>query len=107
MTEFHNDQTHLITFHATIYRSLLSRLRYGNEINQESELLPCDKDYLFLIQESLKRLTAEEQRILNNDFLLPISKNWWMDYYSKSTYYRLKYLAVSRFLHCLHYEKMV
>jgi hypothetical protein len=66
-----------------------------------------DQAYLFLIQEALKRLSQEEQRLLCNDFLSPLSKNWWMEYYSKSTYYRLRYLAIDRFLHCLHQEKMI
>ncbi|NTW96873.1 MAG: hypothetical protein HGB31_09680 [Erysipelotrichaceae bacterium] len=106
MTSSHNDQTILISFHANIYRSIQSRLRYTNEISLK-DLTLNDQAYLFLIQEALKRLSQEEQRLLSNDFLSPLSKNWWMEYYSKSTYYRLRYLAVDRFLHCLHHEKMI
>jgi len=107
MTVTHQDQTQLIHFHAHLYRALMSRVRYGHEIDMNKTMHPCDKDYLFLIQETLKRLTQEEQRLLHNDFLMPSSKNWWMNYYSKGTYYRLRYLTMSRFLHCLHHEKMV
>jgi len=106
MTSSHNDQTILISFHASLYRSLQSRLRYTSEISLK-HLTQDDQVYLFLIQEALKRLSQEEQRLLCNDFLSPLSKNWWMEYYSKSTYYRLRYLAVDRFLHCLHHEKMI
>jgi hypothetical protein len=106
MTSSHIDQTILISFHANLYRSLQSRLRYSDEICLK-KLSQNDQVYLFLIQEALKRLNQEEQRLLVNDFLSPLSKNWWMEYYSKSTYYRLRYLAVDRFLHCLHHEKMI
>jgi len=106
MTSIHNEQTILISFHANLYRSLQSRLRYNSEIILKN-ISQNDQAYLFLIQETLKRLSEEEQRVLRNDFLSPLSKNWWMEYYSKSTYYRLRYLAVDRFLHCLHNEKMI
>ncbi len=107
MTISHNHQNILIHFHASLYRSLLSRQRYNQEVCLTQELQHSDKAYLFLIHETLNYLSQEEQRLLNNDFLMPINKNWWMDYYAKSTYYRLRYVAVSRFLHCLHHEKMV
>lgn len=107
MTASHADHTILIHFHASLYQNALSRLRYTQEVRESLSLLPHDKDYLFLIEACLKRLTQEEQRLLHNDFLSPLSKNWWMEYYSKSTYYRMRHLAVDRFLHCLHHEKMV
>ena len=107
MTSSHSDQTILIHFHASLYRSAMSRFRYGIEVCTHQELHTCDKDYLFLIQEALKRLSQEEQQCLRNDFLSPLSKNWWMEFYSRSTYYRLRYLAIARFLDCLHHEKMV
>ncbi len=107
MTALHNNQKILISFHASLYRSLLTRQRYNHEVCLKQELQHCDKTYLFLIHETLKYLSYEEQRLLNNDFLMPITKNWWMDYYAKSTYYRLRYVAVSRFLDCLHHQKMV
>lgn len=107
MTDIHLQQSTLIAFHASLYQSALSRQRYAQEINACITLSSCDKDYLFLIHETLRRLSQEEQSVLRNDFLSPLSKNWWMEYYSKSTYYRLRHCAVDRFLHCLHHEKMV
>jgi len=106
ITSSHHDQVILISFHATLYRSLQSRQKYHREVTLKN-ISSGDQAYLFLIQESLKRLSQEEQRCLINDFLSPLSKNWWMEYYSKSTYYRLRYLAGARFLDCLHNEKMV
>jgi len=107
MTVTSSDQTNLIHFHASLYQSVTSRQRYQDLVKTGNELKPQDKEYLFLIHETLRRLTHEEQRLLRNDFLLPLSKNWWMEFYSKSTYYRLRHCAVDRFLHCLHHEKMV
>ena len=107
MTVSHTDQTSLVHFHASLYQSVIRRQRYHQEIKANIDLNSHDKDYLFLIQESLRRLTHEEQRLLYNDFLSPLSKNWWMEFYSKSTYYRLRHLAVDRFLNCLHHEKVI
>lgn len=107
MTDTHTEKTHLIQFHAALYQEVMVRFRYAAAIGPQKSLKPCDTDYLFLIQETLKRLTHEEQALLHNDFLSPLSKNWWMEYYSKSTYYRLRHCAVDRFLHCLHHEKMI
>ena len=107
MTVTPHDQTSLIHFHASLYQTVISRQRYHQEVKVSLEMNPMDKDYLFLIHETLRRLTHEEQRLLRNDFLSPLSKNWWMEFYSKSTYYRLRHLAVDRFLDCLHHEKMV
>ena len=107
MTETHLRQSTLIAFHASLYQAVMSRQRYTREINDRLTISSCDKDYLFLIHETLGRLSEEEQSVLRNDFLSPLSKNWWIEYYSKSTYYRLRHCAVDRFLHCLHHEKMV
>ena len=107
MTDAHTAKTILIAFHASLYQAAKSRQRYVREINARHPQCDQDKDYLFLIDETLSRLSVEEQSVLRNDFLSPLSKNWWMEFYSKSTYYRLRHLAVDRFLHCLHHEKMV
>ncbi len=107
MTDSHAKKNHLIQFHAALYQEVMVRFRYALSVDPAKRLKPSDADYLFLIGETLKRLTREEQALLHNDFLSPLSKNWWMEYYSKSTYYRLRHCAVDRFLHCLHHEKML
>ena len=43
----------------------------------------------------------EHRKILENEFILHMNKDWWYDYYSRSTYYRMKQRAMDEFLHCL------
>ena len=61
---------------------------YANEVHSDSELI----DY------TISCLDRESQRILYYDFVYRNDKYWWREYYSKSTYYRLKNLAMDAFL---------
>lgn len=46
----------------------------------------------------IAKLDIESQRILYFDYIKKKSKNWYLGYYSKSTYYRLKNNALDEFL---------
>lgn len=55
-------------------------------------------DLATMIDYALQELAAEERFILEQEFILQSHGIWWMEYYSKSTYYRLKGKALARFL---------
>lgn len=61
---------------------------YAKEVNADSGLI----DY------TISCLDEESQRILYFDFVYRNDKYWWREYYSKSTYYRLKNIAMDAFL---------
>lgn len=44
------------------------------------------------------KLDLESRRILYNDFVVREERDWYMSYYSKSTYYRLKNIAIDKFI---------
>lgn len=46
----------------------------------------------------LSIIDADSRRILENDFINVKEPGWYLDYYSKSTYYRLKNIALNRFI---------
>ncbi|MDD8048674.1 MAG: hypothetical protein PHH04_03615 [Thomasclavelia sp.] len=46
----------------------------------------------------LDSLTDESRMIIEHDFLLSNNKSWYLDYYSKSTYYRMKTKAMEEIL---------
>lgn len=71
-------------------------------MTSSAELNPTDHQYIRLIEVTLECLDEDFRRIIRNDFLDPQPKQWWMDYYAKSTYYRLKQRALEHFLRCLH-----
>ena len=54
-----------------------------------------------LINEALDRLSVEGRLIFENDFLVKKDKLWYLEYFSKSTYYRIKNESMSTFLNCL------
>ncbi len=77
--------------------------RYGANDFRKNSLM--DEDYdnnlLLSVDYALKQLDKDERRIIDNDFIEKVDKNWWRSYYSKSTYYRLKVRAMEHFLDCL------
>ena len=46
----------------------------------------------------LQQLDEQSAKIIYNDYLVNSTDNWWIYYYSKSTYYRLKNKAMDIFL---------
>ncbi|MEG0252587.1 MAG: hypothetical protein RR667_00690 [Muribaculaceae bacterium] len=42
----------------------------------------------------LKALSKEAQQLVENDYLNPVNHNWWDEYYSRSTYYRVRKKAL-------------
>ncbi|MFI3283542.1 MAG: hypothetical protein R3Y57_00515 [Erysipelotrichaceae bacterium] len=54
------------------------------------------------INSILIQLNDESKRIIVNDYFEKKEVYWYLDYYQRSTYYRLKMKAVEEFWHCLH-----
>lgn len=108
-TEDHSCQNELAKFHFQIYRSLTRRQDFNMHILQVSDhnLSILERSYIYYVRVILEELSKDERRILVRDFIETSDRNWWMDYYSKSTYYRLKNEAIKHFLDCLHSLKMV
>jgi hypothetical protein len=47
----------------------------------------------------LQLMVPENRSIIVNDFILRKQYNWWLDFYTRSTYYRLKSKALKELLH--------
>ncbi|MGN1399275.1 MAG: MG284/MPN403 family protein [Erysipelotrichaceae bacterium] len=72
--------------------------RFKSHVLKDSDV---DEKYALKVEYAFSCLNIEEKRIFDNDFLNKQQpKYWWRNYYSKSTYYRLKYKAMKTFLHC-------
>lgn len=66
------------------------------------------KECKFLVQENninlelldfvISQLNADAQKIIYFDFVYRSDQNWWREYYSKSTYYRIKNVALDDFI---------
>lgn len=46
----------------------------------------------------LLQMGEDLSRVIYNEYLLGNNKEWWIFYYSKSTYYRMKHKAIDLFL---------
>ena len=46
----------------------------------------------------INKLSQESKNIIINEFVLERENDWWMEYYSRSTYYRLKTRAMEEAL---------
>lgn len=46
----------------------------------------------------ISKLDEESKRIIYCDYVVIQEKQWYLNYYSKSTYYRLKNIALDKFI---------
>ncbi len=68
------------------------------EANNENEA----KQFCAVLEVAFQVLSCEELRIFNQEFLLAAEESWWLPYYSRASYYRIKKQAMTKFLNCLH-----
>ena len=65
----------------------------------ECEFYVKENDYdLELLDYAISQLDEDSQRIIYFDFVYRNNRYWWREYYSKSTYYRLKNVALDLFI---------
>lgn len=92
----------LSQYHLKYYRSYLKRIDFN-----PTTPIPLECAYAYSIECSIEQLSKDERRILINEFIECEDKNWWMEFFSKTSYYRIKRNALTRFIHCLHNEIVV
>jgi hypothetical protein len=93
----------LVHFHCRSYHQVKRRLQVQDMVGEIREAIPVYAlAYVLTIDDVLASLDEDAYRIIAHDFLQPSHKNWWMDYYAKTTYYRLKARSMDAFLRCLH-----
>ncbi|MEG0168612.1 MG284/MPN403 family protein [Anaerorhabdus sp.] len=56
---------------------------------------------LYLVDSALRLCSSTSEFILRNEFFGYSKPNWYRDYYSKSSFYRLKKQAIDEFIDCL------
>ena len=60
----------------------------------------------FRLDTIYKSLADPYRMILENSFMKKNNLYWWVDYYSKTTYYRLRSKAIKSFLNMYKYEEI-
>ena len=69
--------------------------QWSDSLYNKEELEKAIQSYEFI----LSCLSEESRRIIEKDFLYKDKKDWWVLYYSRSTYYRLKTRAMEEILY--------
>lgn len=64
-------------------------------------LKPHIVDFYRYVDFTLSQLDEDSKLIITNDFINKNKGYWYLDYYSVSTYYRLRNIAINKFLDCL------
>ena len=84
---------------ARFYFVALRVLEHGLTINDSKEITMSDyKSYIMRVKYAYNKLDLIDKRIINNDFFFQEYPGWWVDIYSKSTYYRLRSRSIKNFL---------
>lgn len=60
-----------------------------------------DIAYVHSIERTLQDCSNDTKQIITRDFLQRSETGWYKNFYSSSSYYRLKRRAVEEFMHCL------
>lgn len=86
------------------YRKADNRIRRYEELNCVAENIEdyrSDKTTCMLVDDAVRELNSSQQLIIRNEYMHPLDCKWYTEYFSRSTYQRLKIQAVDKFLRCL------
>ena len=71
------------------------------QVNEQSSTFKNDSDLIFTIDCYLNECSRDTKCIIENEFLKKNESLWYLDYYTKSTYYRLKKKSIFEFINCM------
>lgn len=92
MSNLHNVSN---KYRGCLIHCLFDRYRRA-KIRNEGECL------VRIIDTVISFLDEDSRLIITNEFMYKSKSTWYLNYYSKSTFYRLKNEAMIHFLDCLH-----
>lgn len=75
--------------------------KYLGETAESNDAYNHDRDYVYLIDRTVMDCSSDTRHVIINDFLKNSTPKWYVGYFSKSRYYRVRRDAVHEFLHCL------
>jgi hypothetical protein len=94
----------LISYLFVLWRQTKS-IGENNESNYH--FLPACDDFDRHMRHALSQLNEEQKKIIKYEFMEKSSPNWYLEYYSRSSFYRHKNQSMDTFIRCLHGRKMV
>ena len=105
VTKQEADEAKVIAGHlGKLYRSYKKEIEifeYQNCVAENYRTYKAESEFIYLIDVNLRHCSKDTRCIITHDYLMDSEQDWYRDFYSKSTYYRLKRNAVKEFVDCL------
>lgn len=75
--------------------------QYTNCIRENQSAYNSDLHYVQEVDRSLKNCSMDTQKIIRHGYLEIAEPKWYLEFYTRSAYYRLRKKAIEEFLNCL------
>lgn len=69
-----------------------------DKLNEQIDSIDELKEIILTFECIVDTLSSESRTMIFNEFIDQNDKNWWLEYYSRSSYYRAKTRAMEEFL---------
>ena len=87
---------------------LWSQSKINNSATERNHRRECiDREFNQLMNQAFLQLNDEQRTIIMKEFMEKASPNWYLEYYSRSSFYRHKHHSMDTFIRCLHGRKML
>lgn len=100
----YDEEKNIVKYIGSEYQDSKKRmdiLSYGDCVCENSEDYQNNLAYVRTINRVLSDCSQDTRSIIMHEFLTNSEANWYLDYYSRGTFYRLKKRAIKEFLRCL------
>lgn len=98
------DMEKIVSYIGKVYRRSRKRrdvFEYQKCIRENQAVYDNDGSLIMLIDRTLMDCSKETQCIIRNEFLEIPEDMWYLPFFSRSAYYRLRKKALAEFLNCL------
>lgn len=93
---------HIISGDSMTFKEMESIIKYLVSLQKRQEIWEVSEGSMKTIVDlAMLTMNEDELHIFKHEFILISRKYWWEEFYSKSTFYRVKKSAMVKFLHCL------
>ncbi len=94
----------IVKYIGNIYRKSIVRKEIKTgilQVNEESNTYKYNDDLVIAIDCYLNECSRDTKCIIEKEYLNKNDPYWYLEYYTKSTYYRLKKKAILEFINCM------
>lgn len=99
------EKNKLIVYLMRLYRKAKTNISYIEDcdlIQERIEEYRVERKTKLIIEDALDELDEQLRMVIINEYVLKKDKKWYLEYYGRSSYYRLKSKAIDEFLRCIH-----